>query len=168
MKVIKQALLTHHVKFTWLWKNVTTSSYQGIWSQNDSRMGQKHQFSLNQFKGYWRHHHVKITWHWKILLTPSQKGKSSPKVENSAAFRDLVPFAQFRNAKNTHGRVLLLVPATLLKVTLFRGFFSCFLDCTNGCKSGKASHMITKRANWVKTNFNATDDVSILRTHDSD
>ena len=41
---------------------------------------------------------------------------------------DLVPFVQFQNMKNTHGRVLLLVklPATLLKVTLHYGVFPIF------------------------------------------
>ena len=41
---------------------------------------------------------------------------------------DLVPFIQFKNMKNTHGRVLLLVkfPATLLKVTLHYGVFPIF------------------------------------------
>ena len=33
-------------------------------------------------------------------------------------------------------------PATLLKVTLLHGCFSRFLNCTNGTKSHKASHMI--------------------------
>ena len=47
-----------------------------------------------------------------------------------------------KNVKNTHGGVLLLVkPATLLKVTLLRGCFSRFLNCANGTKSNKASHM---------------------------
>ena len=41
---------------------------------------------------------------------------------------NLVPFIQFKNMKNTHGRVLLLVklPATLLKVTLHYGVFPIF------------------------------------------
>ena len=34
-----------------------------------------------------------------------------------------------------------LQPATLLKVTLLYGCFSCFLNCTNGAKSRKASHL---------------------------
>ena len=46
-----------------------------------------------------------------------------------------------KNVKNTHGGVLLLVkPATLLKVTLLRGCFSRFLNCTNDNKLCKASH----------------------------
>ena len=41
-----------------------------------------------------------------------------------------------KNEKNTHGGVLLLVscrltPATLLKITLFHGFFPRSLNCTN-------------------------------------
>ena len=51
----------------------------------------------------------------------------------------------FKNAKNTHGGVLLLVkleskPATLLKVTLFHG---CF--CANDTKSRKATHLLQTR-----------------------
>ena len=34
-----------------------------------------------------------------------------------------------------------LKPATLLKVTLLHGRFSRFLNCTNGTKSRKASHL---------------------------
>ena len=37
-----------------------------------------------------------------------------------------------------------LQPATLLKVTLMHECFSRFLNCTNGTKSRKASHMIEK------------------------
>ena len=48
--------------------------------------------------------------------------------------------------KNTLGRMLPLVklpvqPATLLKVALLHGCFSRFLNCTNGTKSRKASHI---------------------------
>ena len=50
-----------------------------------------------------------------------------------------------KNVKNTHGGVLLLVKlqalATLLKVTLLHGCFSCFLNCTNGTKSLNPSQM---------------------------
>ena len=52
-----------------------------------------------------------------------------------------------KNVKNTHGGMLLLVklqalkPATLQKVTLFHGYFSRFLNCTNGTKSRNASHI---------------------------
>ena len=48
-----------------------------------------------------------------------------------------------KNVKSTHGGVLLLVkkPATLLKLALLHGCFSRFLNCTNGTKSRKASHI---------------------------
>ena len=49
-----------------------------------------------------------------------------------------------KNVKNIHERVLLLVKlqkATLLKVTLLRGCFLHFLNCTNGTKSRNAPHM---------------------------
>ena len=42
------------------------------------------------------------------------------------ALRDLVPFVLFKNMKNIHGGVLLLVKLTLLKVTLLHGCFSYF------------------------------------------
>ena len=54
----------------------------------------------------------------------------------------------FKNVKNTHGGVLLLVklqakslPATLLKVTLLHECFSRFLNCTNSTKSPNASQI---------------------------
>ena len=50
--------------------------------------------------------------------------------------RDLVPFLQFKNMKNTRGGVL---PATLLKATLLHECFSRFLNSTNGTKSRYAS-----------------------------
>ena len=37
--------------------------------------------------------------------------------------------------------MILLKPATLLKVTLLHGCFSRFLNCTNGTKSRKASQI---------------------------
>ena len=52
-------------------------------------------------------------------------------------------FYNLRKVENTHGGVLLLVKlqasATLLKVTLFHGCFSRFLNCTNGAKLRNAS-----------------------------
>ena len=46
-----------------------------------------------------------------------------------------------KKGKNTHLGVLLLVkPATLLKVTLLRGCFPRFLKCTIGTKSRYALH----------------------------
>ena len=61
----------------------------------------------------------------------------------------------FKNARNAHGGVLLLVKksATLLKVTLLHGCFSRFLYCTNATKSRKTSHMkkvMTDRKSLVK------------------
>ena len=44
----------------------------------------------------------------------------------SDTFRDYVPFVQFKKRENPHGGVLLLEPATLLKVTLPHGCFSLF------------------------------------------
>ena len=43
--------------------------------------------------------------------------------------------------KNIYGVVLLLEPATSLEVTLLHGCFSRFLNCINGIKSRKASHI---------------------------
>ena len=55
--------------------------------------------------------------------------------------RDLVPFVQFKNVKNIHGGVLHLKPATLPKITLIHGYFSRFLNCTNGTKLRYVSTM---------------------------
>ena len=62
------------------------------------------------------------------------------------ALRDLLPFVQIKNMRNTHGGVLLLVScrlqsSTLLKVTLLHGCFSCFLNCTSGTKLHNTSHL---------------------------
>ena len=58
-----------------------------------------------------------------------------------------------KNVKNTHGGVLLLVKLQAFKVNnkgprttpmaakLFHGCFSRFLNCTNGTKSRKTSHI---------------------------
>ena len=59
------------------------------------------------------------------------------------ALRDLVSFVQFKNCESTPWRsftfskIAGLMPATLLKVTLFNGCFSRFLNCSNGSKSCK-------------------------------
>ena len=62
------------------------------------------------------------------------------------------PLCNLKNVKNAHGGVLPLVVklqvalvvklATLLKVTFLHLCFSRFLNCTNGTKSRKGSHMI--------------------------
>ena len=56
-------------------------------------------------------------------------------------------FHNLKNVKNTHGGVLLLVKLQAkclqLKVTLIRGCFSRFSNCTNGTKSCKTSHLVT-------------------------
>ena len=61
------------------------------------------------------------------------------------ALRDLVPFVQFKNVKNTHGGVVKLqaraFTKTLLILTLLHGFFSRFSNCINGTKSRNASNM---------------------------
>ena len=56
-------------------------------------------------------------------------------------------FYNLKNAKNTHGWMLILVKVqalayNLLKVTLLHGRFSHFLNCTNGTKSRNVSHII--------------------------
>ena len=46
--------------------------------------------------------------------------------------------------KNTYGEVVFLIklqaPATFLKLALFHGCFSRFLNCANATKTCKASH----------------------------
>ena len=57
------------------------------------------------------------------------------------ALDDFVPFLQFKKREKHTWRSVTFKPAPLLKVTFFRGCFSCFLNCTNGTKSRKASHL---------------------------
>ena len=57
------------------------------------------------------------------------------------ALRDLVPFAQFKKREKHPWRSVTFKPATLLKLALLHGCFSCFLNCTNATKSRKASHI---------------------------
>ena len=54
--------------------------------------------------------------------------------------------------KNTNGMVLLLA-CNFTKVRLFHGCFSRFLNCTNGNKPSKASHMSINRENDIVLNF---------------
>ena len=58
------------------------------------------------------------------------------------ALRNFVPFVQFKKReKNPWRSVNFRKPATLLKLTLLRGCFSRFLNCTTGTKSRNASHI---------------------------
>ena len=59
------------------------------------------------------------------------------------ALRNLVTCAQFKKREKHPWRSVTfrLQPATLLKVTLLRGFSSRFLNCTNGTKSRKAPNI---------------------------
>ena len=50
-------------------------------------------------------------------------------------------FYNLKNVKYTHGEVLILQPATLLKLALLHGCFSRFLNCTNSTKLRKVLHM---------------------------
>ena len=72
----------------------------------------------------------------------------SDKLRIRDALRDLLPFAQFKKREKHPSRSVSfrkvarrLKSATLLKLTLLRRCFSRFLNCTNGSKSRKASHM---------------------------
>ena len=64
------------------------------------------------------------------------------------ALRDLVPFVQFKKREKhpwrsvNFSKVAGFEHATLLKLTLLRGCFPRFLNCTNGTKSRNAPHMI--------------------------
>ena len=54
------------------------------------------------------------------------------------ALRDLVPFVQFKKREKYLWRS---VTFSLLKITLLHECFLCFVNCTNGIKSRKASHV---------------------------
>ena len=64
------------------------------------------------------------------------------------ALCDLVTFLKFKKREKdpwrsvTFSKFAGLKPTTLLKVTLLNGQFSRFLNCTNGTKSFKASHIL--------------------------
>ena len=58
--------------------------------------------------------------------------------------RDLVTFVQFKNVKNTHGGVLLLV----LKAALLHGWFLRSLIFTNGTRSRKTSHIFARKLQY--------------------
>ena len=51
------------------------------------------------------------------------------------------PFYSLKNMRSTHGEVLLLVTATLLKITLLHGCFSGLLNCANGTKSRRVKYI---------------------------
>ena len=63
---------------------------------------------------------------------------------NCGALRDLVPFVQFKNVKNTHEGVLVLVKlqaeaCNFTKINIPPCVFFTFLNCTNGTKLRNAS-----------------------------
>ena len=68
-----------------------------------------------------------------------------------------------QNVKNTHGGMLILKPATLLKLTLLHRRFSRFWNCTNSTKSRNAAHLIIKHKhnlemsydNWIQLNLSS-------------
>ena len=75
-----------------------------------------------------------------------------------------------KNVKNTHGRVLILVKLqaealTLLELTLLHGYFSRFLNCTNGTKSRNAQHLAIHVSSFTQDLIRA--DSSILLTHET-
>ena len=63
------------------------------------------------------------------------------------ALRDLVLFVQFQKREKhlwrsvNFSKVAGFKPATLLKLTVLHGYFSLFLNCTNGTKSSNASQI---------------------------
>ena len=59
------------------------------------------------------------------------------------------------NVKNTHGGVLILI----LKLTLFHGCFSRFLNRTNRTKSRNASHMKNLRELFLDLIFDVDEDL---------
>ena len=73
------------------------------------------------------------------------------------ALHNLVPFAQFKKVKNTHGEVKLAVKlkaVTLLKVSLLHECFSRFLNYKNGTKSLQASCTVTAQHITTQTLVN--------------
>ena len=58
----------------------------------------------------------------------------------------------FKNLKNTHGGVLILA-ATLLKLTLLHRCFSRFLNCTNCIKLRNAPNIYMNTLKCILTNY---------------
>ena len=68
--------------------------------------------------------------------------------------------------KNIHGGVLVLVACnftkiSLLKLTLLHGYFSRFLNCTNGTKSRNAPHLLMKKGFSFKSSAKLDDNYQI-------
>ena len=61
-----------------------------------------------------------------------------------------------KNVKNSHGGVILLV-----KLAVLRSCFSRFLNCTNGTKSCKASHMIYRPLNTLLEKLKNVFEISV-------
>ena len=61
-------------------------------------------------------------------------------IHTCGALRDLVPFVQFKKRENHPWKSVNFKPATLLKLTLLHGYFSRFLNRTNGTKSRNTPH----------------------------
>ena len=72
--------------------------------------------------------------------------------------------SHLKNVKNTHGGVLILKPATLLKLTLLYGRFSRFLNCTNGTKSRNAPHV--SNVSWNNHSLRTIYDPAKMKTFD--
>ena len=72
----------------------------------------------------------------------------------------------FKNAKNTHEGVSVLVklhlPANLLKVTLILGYFSRFINCTNGTKSRNAPTETKWDLNWDRDRRRISNSIKLI------
>ena len=71
----------------------------------------------------------------------SKRETSTKNHEYMRRFARLVPFVQFKKREQHPWRIVTFRPAILLKVTLLHRCFSHFLNCTNGVRSRKASHI---------------------------
>ena len=71
---------------------------------------------------------------------------------NWDALRNLVPFVQFKKTWK-HLRRSVTKGKTLLKVTLFYGRFSSFLNCAYGIKSRKASQLLSRNGKIKSAKF---------------
>ena len=75
------------------------------------------------------------------------------------ALHDLIPFVQFKKRKKhpwrniNFSKVAGFKPATLLELTLLHGYFSRFLNFTNGTKSRNSSHILFYTMTSRETNL---------------
>ena len=98
----------------------------------------------------------------RLSKSISANRKADPKLFLRCFFPHLKQFARFstfcslKHAKNTCGEVIVLsFSLQLHEITLLHGSFSRFLNCTNGTKSRRATHLLDQSqqlwSQWLRS-----------------